>query len=87
MEDWYKMRMLLDIIHMAASAGPAYGWIVTAANVELQKMNKTEPEPEPKEEKNIAGPGYKEPEPELNNGMRRGISGPPSNFELETERG
>ncbi len=44
MDDWYKMRMLLDIIHMAAAAGPGYAWIVTAANDELQKM---QPPPSP----------------------------------------
>ena len=38
MDDWHKMQMLLNIIHMAAAAGPAYAWVVTAAEAELQSM-------------------------------------------------
>lgn len=43
-----KVWMLLDIIHKAAGAGPAYQWLVDMAAAEVNKMKPTpEPTPEP----------------------------------------
>lgn len=45
--DYAKLANLLDVIHKAAAAGPAYQWIVDAANKDVSAMKPADPVPEP----------------------------------------
>lgn len=53
MFNWVEVATLLDVVHKAATAGPAYTWFGDQAFAQLQKIkqaqiddwNKSEPQP------------------------------------------
>jgi hypothetical protein len=46
MFDYQKAWMLLEVVHKAAAAGPAYSWLLDLANAELMSMKAPQPAPD-----------------------------------------
>lgn len=68
MEDYQKVWMLLDIVHKAAAAGPAFAWFGTQATEMLMKIQAA-PVPSIAQEHTRQAPETEHPQPSLTPAM------------------